>query len=149
MDAELYLQRAASHCTAQGSRLTPLRRKILQLALAQSGLIKAYQLLHCLQAERGLDNGVVAPPTIYRALDFLVAHGFLHRVDALNAYVVCPHFACEHDGIMLVCDHCGQVQEVDAAQSLSSLWQHCQQHGFQPHQRDLVLTGTCQQCQTA
>jgi Fur family zinc uptake transcriptional regulator len=93
-----YLQAAEMHCERRGCKLTALRRQVLELVLRHQGVVKAYQVLADLQKERG----IAAPPTVYRALDFLVEQGLLHRVDALNGFVVCDHFECQHESMILV-----------------------------------------------
>ncbi|WP_028536459.1 Fur family transcriptional regulator [Paludibacterium yongneupense] len=142
MDAVSYLSQAERHCAQRGCRLTELRRRVLELVLRHDGVVKAYQVLADLQRERG----PAAPPTVYRALDFLVEQGLLHRVEALNGFIVCEHFECHHDGLFLVCQDCGRVLELDAAQGLSSLCAATAQLGFTIAPQNLVLTGTCKAC---
>ena len=142
MNPSDYLEHAARHCQTRGARLTDLRRQVLELALRATGLVKAYQVLSLMQSERG----VVAPPTVYRALDFLVEQGLLHRVEALNGYVVCPHFDCPHDSLILVCEACGGVNELDTQETFAPVWAACAAQGFTPRRQDVVLTGRCQAC---
>ncbi|MGR2661536.1 MULTISPECIES: Fur family transcriptional regulator [Chromobacterium] len=142
MDHQAYLAAAERHCERRGSKLTALRRQVLELVLRYSGVVKAYQVLADLQQERG----AAAPPTVYRALDFLVEHGLLHKVDALNGFIVCDHFECQHEGLILVCGDCGQVQEIDAAPALSALRLAAQAAAFSLCPQNLVLTGRCQSC---
>ena len=143
MDASQFIDAADRHCQQQGVRLTSLRRQVLALALAYPGVVKAYQLLADLQRERG----VAAPPTVYRALDFLVEAGLLHKVDALNGYVVCRHQGCSHQGLILVCGACGRVQELDAAPMLALLREQAGAAGFGVDAQNLLLTGHCAECQ--
>ncbi|TCW31534.1 transcriptional repressor [Gulbenkiania mobilis] len=142
MSPDDYLAAAERYCEARGSKLTALRRQVLALVLSQPGVVKAYQVLADLQRERG----AAAPPTVYRALDFLVEQGLLHRVDALNGFIVCPHFECAHEGLILVCERCGLVEEADATNSLDMLHQAAAERGFAPRRQNLVLTGTCKEC---
>jgi len=142
MDKSAYLDAARRHCESRGCRLTELRQQVLELVLEHPGVVKAYQVLADLQRQRG----AAAPPTVYRALDFLVEQGLLHKVDALNGFIVCHHFDCKHDGLILVCEHCGGVEELDATGCLSSLTDAMDKVGFIPSAQNLVLTGTCQSC---
>ena len=142
MDKTSYLNAARQHCEQRGGRLTAQREQVLALAFDYPGVVKAYQLLADMQAERG----VTAPPTVYRALDFLVEQGLLHRVEALNGYVRCQHFDCPHDSLMLVCEQCGGVEELDAAESLGSLTSALNACGFAPYSQNIVLTGVCRVC---
>jgi Fur family zinc uptake transcriptional regulator len=142
MDKQLFVDQAEQHCALRGCKLTALRRRVLELVLQQQGVIKAYQVLAALQKERG----GAAPPTVYRALDFLVEQGLLHRVEALNGFVVCDHLGCQHECLFLVCEHCGSVAEVDAATCLASLNSATSGLGFTLRPQNLVLAGTCQNC---
>lgn len=143
MDIARFLEAAEQHCQQQGVKLTALRRQVLTLVLGYSGVVKAYQVLADLQQQRG----IAAPPTVYRALDFLVAAGLLHKVDALNGYIVCHHIGCRHEGLILVCGECGQVRELDATPVLDVLRRQAGDAGFAIVPQNLMLTGRCQECQ--
>lgn len=143
MDLAGFIEAADRHCQQQGVKLTALRRQVLELVLAYQGVVKAYQVLADLQRMRG----IAAPPTVYRALDFLVAAGLLHKVDALNGYIVCHHVGCNHEGLILVCADCGKVEELDATPMLDVLRQQAGQAGFAIGAQNLMLTGRCQECQ--
>ncbi|WP_024302374.1 Fur family transcriptional regulator [Pseudogulbenkiania sp. MAI-1] len=142
MNKQSYLAAAERHCLRRGCKLTTLRRHILELVLEYDGVVKAYQVLADLQRERG----VAAPPTVYRALDFLVEQGLLHKVDALNGFVVCRHFDCHHHGLILVCETCGRVEEIDASRFLGVLQEVTDAVGFQSREQNLLLTGVCKAC---
>ena len=142
MDAACFLAAAERHCLQQGVKLTALRRQVLALVLGYEGVVKAYQVLADLQKQRG----IAAPPTVYRALDFLVAAGLLHKVDALNGYIVCHHVGCSHEGLILVCADCGKVEELDATPMLDVLREQAGAAGFAIGQQNLMLTGRCQEC---
>jgi Fur family transcriptional regulator, zinc uptake regulator len=142
MDHQAFVAQAEQHCLERGCKLTALRRQVLELVLRHVGVVKAYQVLADLQKERG----AAAPPTVYRALDFLVEQGLLHRVEALNGFVVCDHVGCEHESLFLVCRDCGMVCEMDAGDSLGPLAAHAMQAGFALAEQSLVLTGTCKRC---
>ncbi|MFC3627681.1 Fur family transcriptional regulator [Vogesella amnigena] len=143
MDSASFIAAADRHCQTQGARLTSLRRQVLELVLDYDGVVKAYQVLADLQRLRG----IAAPPTVYRALDFLVATGLLHKVDALNGYIVCRHVGCSHEGLILVCSQCGKVQELDATPMLALLREQAGGEGFAIGPQNLMLTGLCQGCQ--
>ncbi|MDF0604878.1 transcriptional repressor [Neisseriaceae bacterium TC5R-5] len=143
MDIRAYVVAAERHCAQRGSKLTALRRQVLEIVLSQQGVIKAYQVLAALQEQRG----VAAPPTVYRALDFLVEHGLLHKVEALNGFIVCDHFDCQHESLILVCQLCGKVQEIDASASLAVLREAASTVTFTLSQQNPLLAGVCDRCQ--
>lgn len=94
---------AVSHASEQrGLRLTPLRKEVLELVAAAGKPVKAYDLLDQLR-ER---HGNAAPPTVYRALDFLLEQGFIHKLESINAFVSCHHPAEAHQVPFLICDVC-------------------------------------------
>jgi len=140
---QTFVDQAERHCVSHGGKLTALRRQVLELVLRHDGVVKAYQILADLQQERG---GSAAPPTVYRALDFLVEQGLLHLVEALNGYIVCDHFGCRHESLFLVCTDCGGVAELDASDSLGALGGATASVGFALAAQNLVLTGTCKHC---
>lgn len=142
MNNAQFLQSAAEHCLKNGANLTDLRRQVLDLVLAHDGVVKAYQILSDLQQARGS----AAPPTVYRALEFLVEQGILHRVEALNGYVVCRHLDCAHPSVILTCRDCGKVDEMAADESFMTLRQLCAGHGFEMDEQQLLLNGRCVQC---
>lgn len=142
MNNAQFLQSAAEHCLKNGANLTDLRRQVLDLVLAHGGVVKAYQILSDLQQARGS----AAPPTVYRALEFLVEQGILHRVEALNGYVVCRHLDCAHPSVILTCRDCGKVDEMAADEGFMTLRQLCAGHGFEMDEQQLLLNGRCVQC---
>ena len=142
MNNAQFLQSAAEHCLKNGANLTDLRRQVLDLVLAHDGVVKAYQILTDLQQARGS----AAPPTVYRALEFLVEQGILHRVEALNGYVVCRHLDCAHPSVILTCRDCGKVDEMAADEGFVALRQLCAVHGFDMDEQQLLLNGRCVQC---
>jgi Fur family zinc uptake transcriptional regulator len=139
--AEL-LARAERTCERRGSRLTGQRRDVLNCVAQSHSAVGAYDII-----ERMADLGPrPAPITVYRALDFLEAHGLVHKIESRNAFIACTH---QHDGrpaAMLVCETCGLVAELDATEALSSLEAAAQAEGFKLRRSVVELTGTCAAC---
>ncbi|PHS28548.1 MAG: transcriptional repressor [Robiginitomaculum sp.] len=105
------LEDADRHCAKTGARLTPLRRRVLELVARSGAPVKAYDLLS--QIDRSSTSA--KPPTVYRALDFLIEAGLVHRVEALNAFVACPQAGHGHAAVLYVCESCANVTEVQGA----------------------------------
>lgn len=102
---------AEKTCAARGERLTPLRARVFELVAQSPGPIKAYDLLDKLKA----GPGAAKPPTVYRALDFLLNAGLVHRVEALKAFIACGHDHEDGRGAELyICETCGHVDETEA-----------------------------------
>lgn len=95
------LTKAEQLCQQQNKRFTGIRRRVLELVWRQHKPIGAYQVLELMQQENR-----TAPPTVYRALDFLQQLGLVHRIESLNAYVGCSHPEQAHDGQFLICERC-------------------------------------------
>lgn len=133
---------AEKMCASQGLRLTWLRRRVLALVWERHEPIKAYDILDQLRQEhRG-----AAPPTVYRALDFLLQAGLIHRVETLNAYVGCGDPDRPHIGQFLLCRQCGTVAELDAPEITAILAQQAKKLGFQVDRQTVEIRGLCPQC---
>lgn len=101
------LDEAAAHCLHLGLRLTSQRRQVLSLMVREAKPLKAYDILRLMSTRAHSAK----PPTVYRALEFLLQAGLIHRVEARDAYMACGHPKHEHVSQLLVCSDCGDVQE--------------------------------------
>lgn len=131
-------------CRERGLRLTPLRRQVLELILQAGGPVKAYELLDHLKT----NHHGAAPPTVYRALDFLLENHFIHRLETMNAYVSCFHPEAQHSGQFLICEQCDQVTEVSAPEMTQGVLKAAHQQGFHPSKQVVEVYGTCRDCCT-
>jgi Fur family zinc uptake transcriptional regulator len=131
-------------CAAAGESLTPLRRRVLELLIEQHGPAKAYDLLPLIDADKQ-----AKPPTIYRALDFLVRMGLAHRIESLNAFVACDITACARSTIFLICEKCGRAEEFDAGHALVDLSEAAKRDGFTIRRTMIEASGLCATCQRA
>ena len=139
------LERAMALCAEQGARLTPIRQRVLELVWANHKPVGAYDLLPKLAAE-GFNS---APPTVYRALDFLLELGLVHRINSLNAFIGCTHPGESHPSCFFVCRECGNAQELDPAQ-VKKIAEHAELNlGVKVEQQITELTGLCPRCQSA
>ena len=102
------LQRATDICNERGLRLTYLRKRVLELVWEAHKPIGAYTVLDKLSE----DGRKAAPPTVYRALDFLLEEGFVHRLTSLNAFVGCSDPGHSVYGQFLICSECAEVREM-------------------------------------
>lgn len=138
------LNTAARLCQQRHVRLTPLRRQVLALICHSHQPLGAYALLEQLQTEQGRR---AAPPTVYRALDFLLEQGLIHRIASLNAFVGCFQPEQPHIGHFLICERCGNAAEFDTPELNQQLQQTTDQLGFKVTQQTVELFGRCAQCQ--
>lgn len=136
---------AERRCAERGARLTETRRRVLELIWAAGRPVGAYDLIERLGAERGR----VAPPTVYRALDFLLDHGLVHRIESLNAFVGCARPAARGCGQFLICRACGATAELEAVRLAPALEAEAARLGFRLESRMVELSGLCPVCADA
>jgi Fur family transcriptional regulator, zinc uptake regulator len=137
--------RAAELCARRGARLTALRRRVLELVWRGHSAVKAYDLLEQL----GRGAGSAKPPTVYRALDVLIAHGLVHRLESMNAYIGCPDPDGRHEGQFLICEDCGVVRELRASRLERAIADQAADAGFAVAQQTVEVRGTCRSCRAA
>lgn len=134
--------RARAACSEQGGRLTPQRQQVLELVWREHKPVGAYELL-----ERLREAGVkAAPPTVYRALEFLLAHHLIHRIESLNAYTGCTAPGTPHHGQFLVCSQCQHVAELDDSAISHTLDASARQLGFEIEHQTVEISGRCPRC---
>jgi Fur family zinc uptake transcriptional regulator len=140
------LDRAGAICQARGARLTDLRRQVLGLILDAEAPTGAYDLLDRLRTTR---HGA-APPTVYRALDFLLEHGLIHRVERLSAFVGCvahaPGEDAGHAAQFLICRTCGRVTELEDHELAHALADAAEKLGFTVNTATIEAEGMCATC---
>jgi len=132
-------------CVEQGLRFTPLRRRVLELVWSSHKPVGAYALLDKLRSE---DLGS-APPTVYRALDFLIEHGLIHRIERMNAFIGCSHPGEAHRGFFLICGDCGNAEELEAEELGDAITAGATKRGFIAREMTLEVTGVCADCRKA
>lgn len=134
---------AESICSARQERLTPIRKTVLELVWKNHKPVKAYDLLTQLSEfhERP------APPTVYRALDFLQEAGLVHKIQSINAYVGCADPGRTHQGQFLICRKCGDIAELDDASLTSRISENAKRVGFRVETETIEVTGLCKECQ--
>ena len=135
-------------CQQRGLRLTPIRQQVLELILAADGPVKAYDLLERLTSA-SKDQRRSAPPTVYRALDFLLENHFIHRLETMNAFVSCVHPEKSHSGEFLICEQCDMVIELSTKILSNEVREAAEAHQFQAHKQVVEVYGTCRTCQQA
>lgn len=136
------VQTAQALCDQRGLRLTPLRRQVLELVWRSHEPVKAYDILESLrETHRG-----AAPPTVYRALEFLQQQGLVHRIESMNAYIGCGMPQKLHDGQFLICRSCGEVAEINDAAITRLLSRKAGALGFHIDNETIEIRGLCMGC---
>ena len=136
---------AAEHlCLQRGVQLTPIRHKVLELILTSHKAVKAYDLLDQIKPV----NDAAKPATVYRALDFLLAQGLIHRVESLNAFVGCHRSGAKHDQLLLICSSCHDVEERSATPLILALTAELTAADFTAQRNTIEIQGLCKNCRT-
>ena len=139
------LARAQMICTARGARLTPVRRRVLELILSSEQPAGAYALLAELQRGRGK----LGPPTVYRALEFLLAHKLIHKLETSAAFIACCDIEHPHESQFIICDDCGATEEMRDETIVESLRQLAERRGFAVGRQIVEARGLCPACRAA
>lgn len=136
------LTRAETLVRTRGLRLTPVRKRALEILLERHGAMGAYDVLERLAA----DGFGRQPPVAYRALDFLVENGLAHRIRRLNAFAACTHPGQEHHAAFLICEGCNSVAEIAADPLRAALEAGASAAGFTVNRTSFEATGQCARC---
>ncbi|MBY8216399.1 zinc uptake transcriptional repressor Zur [Vibrio fluvialis] len=130
-------------CAARGVRLTSQRKRVFELICASKKASSAYELLEDLKQS----EPQAKPPTVYRALDFLMEQGFIHRVESTNSFISCCSCnAHKHFSQLLICDQCGNVIELQDDSLIALLADNAEKHGFEIVNHVIESHGVCQSC---
>jgi Fur family transcriptional regulator, zinc uptake regulator len=140
------LEHAERICADRSQNLTPIRRHVLRALLSSHRPLGAYEVIE--ELARVMPRP--APITVYRALDFLMQNGLVHRIESRNAFLACGR---EHDEAsavaFLICESCGSVGEIPATAVAQSLSEAARQTGFTPKLSVVEITGICGHCQSS
>lgn len=142
-DIKNLIGKAKVFCENQGARFTPQREKVYHIMLLKRRPVGAYELLDNLKET----EDSAKPATVYRALDFLLDFGLIHKLESTNSFVACHHFDCNHPVQFLICDSCGDVAEIQSTGIEGKLNDQAEQVGFLISKQTIEAHGLCQECQ--
>ncbi|MGB4074025.1 Fur family transcriptional regulator [Pseudomonas sp.] len=140
------LTEAETICERQGLRLTALRKRVLELVWQSHKPLGAYDILGVLSEA---DGRRAAPPTVYRALDFLLEHGLVHRIASLNAFIGCNHPQHAHQGQFLICRGCHAAIELEQPTISQAIIAEAAGVGFAVESQMVEVVGLCAGCREA
>lgn len=130
-------------CKNRNVKLTTQRRTVLEIMLNANKAMSAYDLLDLLK----ISEPQAKPPTIYRALEFLLEQGFIHKVESVNSYIICPHFSePNHISILFICDACKQIFEKHSSKIEEHLNLLASNSDFHIRHSVLEIHGICANC---
>ena len=141
-DGDAFVHEVERACEQRGLRLTPIRANALRLIADAGRPVKAYELLDLMKTT----HDAAAPPTVYRALDFLLEHGFIHRLASVNAFVGCHMPRVQHSVPFLICDRCQSATELEDESIVGALEARARALGFAPQAQTLEVHGLCAEC---
>jgi len=139
----LWAAQVEQSCLNRGLQLTPLRRQILAILADAPAPLGAYAIIEELAREQ---HKAVAPPTVYRTLEFFLDNGFLHKIESRNAYAPCEHLGHDHHGILLICQRCGRTDEIESPRIDKLLRETAGKAGFAARRQVVEVEGLCESC---
>ena len=145
-DASIEKAIAVAHriCASKGLRLTELREHVLRLILLHGKPLGAYAIMDMLEATSDRDH--VAPPTVYRALDFLLEYRLIHKIHSLNAYLGNTNPKRDYSSVILICADCGSAEEVPSNSIQQAINLSASQHRFLVERQVIEISGRCSTC---
>ena len=142
-DPATWAARVEQSCVRDGVQITPLRKRILEIFSASRAPLGAYAILEELSRREGKQ---AAPPTVYRTLDFLIEHGFIHRIESLNAFAPCEHLGHPHHGVLVICEACGRSEEIEDEAVMRAIAIAARGANFRLKQVMVEAKGLCRRC---
>ena len=136
------LREAREVCEAHRVRFTALRERVLEIVWQSHRPLGAYTILDTLAGE----GRSPAPPTVYRALDFLLEQGLVHRLASLNAFIGCARPGHPGTGQFLICRDCGAAAELNDAGIEREIGRSASARGFAAHHHTIEVSGLCRNC---
>jgi len=134
---------AEQRCEKHNLRLTAVRRQVLEILLREHVALGAYDILDHLR-KAGFKS---QPPVAYRALDFLVANGFAHKIERLNAFIACSYPGQPHSPAFMICRSCDVVAETLSTPVRGTLGTAARSVGFRIERTVVEAEGLCPSCQ--
>lgn len=138
----VFLDRIEQECKTRGASLTAIRREVLGLLYRSPKGVKAYDLLAQIKQERP----GASPPTVYRALDFLIEQGLAHKIGRMNLFVACRHNSHQIPSLFLVCPKCSGVTELQEQSVMRALSVSLAEAGHQLESPEVEISALCPKC---
>lgn len=145
MPGDAWISQVETACEGRGLQMTALRREVVGIFAEADHPLGAYTIIQKLSE---MQNRIVAPPTVYRTLDFLVDNGFVVKIESRQAYVACDHIGHDHDhhGIVFSCIKCGRTVEVESAAIDRDVAAMAARLDFEVLRKVFEVAGTCAEC---
>ena len=138
-----WARQVAQACARRGLALTPLRESVLEIIAGSEAALGAYAIIETLSRR---ESRPIAPPTVYRALEFFQENGFVHKIESRNLFAPCEHVGHAHDAVLLLCETCGRSEETEDVATDAALAALAARAGFVVKRRMLEVQGRCRRC---
>ncbi len=138
-----WIRKVEEICIRKGLQFTPLRREVVTILADLGKPVGAYEIMDHLSKIKGR---TIAPPTVYRTLDFLVENGFVVKIESRQAYIACDDPGHDHHGILLLCSNCGQSTEIDNVEVDKILFATASASHFHLLRQVVEIEGLCESC---
>ncbi len=136
------IKQAEKVCAEHGTRLTDLRKSVLNLISKSDRATKAYDILDALRPA----HPAAKPITVYRALDFLIDERLIHRIESLSAFTPCHHPGESHSCQFFICTSCDKVHEICNPAIDRAISKSAEDQGFNVTRKTLEVQGVCKSC---
>lgn len=137
---------------SKGKKLTAQRLQVLHILLSDHKAMGAYDILDKMREQQVEGQGKPQPPTVYRALDFLLDLELIHKIESQNSFYACTIdkeiLEDHHLAQAFICDHCGAVEEKISQNQARNLFEKARTFGFKIEKVIVECRGTCGLCQT-
>lgn len=137
------LEIAQIKATESGARWTETRTQVYHALLMAQRPVTAYELLDIVSEKYKRST---KPASIYRSLDALMELGVIARIESANSYIACQNPELSHQHVFLICDQCGDVEEIADHGISKQLLKEASERGFHANRQVLELHGSCSGC---
>jgi len=142
-DVDLSISSVVEFCEINNLDFTKIRKKVFEIILNYKKPIKAYKILDGLS---DIDKKILHPPTVYRAIDFLINNGFVHKLNSINSYVGCFHPNIHKECYFLICKKCNVYQECCNDELTNKIVKTAKHNNFTVSNTTLEIVGHCHDC---
>lgn len=142
-EIEESISRVVEICKENNLVFTEIRQKVFEIIIEHTKPIKAYEILDDLTKILGKSSH---PPTVYRAIDFLIENGFIHKLNSINSYVGCFHPKIHKECYFLICKKCNIYQECCDKNLTDNIFKTADKRDFIVSNTTLEIEGHCQGC---
>ena len=137
------ISRVVEICKSNNLGFTDIRKQVFEIIVKKNKPIKAYEILDEI---RNISGKPSHPPTVYRAIDFLIENGFVHKLNSINSFVGCFHPKAHEECYFLICKKCNLYQECCDDSLKDRISKTAEHKNFLISNTTLEIEGHCLDC---